>query len=114
MDAEAVWNNLDQGGPAGGHQHLVGPHVQGQAGLLEDVRKGMYKLRCQELLQKQDVTEGRSMERARNCIPAREPLVQPPAGVMSTEGALSVMCGLSTSATSLKALRHSCSYLLLI
>ncbi len=51
VDAQAVWDDLDEGCPAGSDQHLVRPQVQRQAALAEDVRKGVDELRCQKLLQ---------------------------------------------------------------
>ena len=52
VDAEAVWDDLYEGCPAGGHQHLIRPQVQRQAALAEDVRKGVDELRGQKLLQR--------------------------------------------------------------
>ena len=51
VDAQAVWDDLDEGCPAGSDQHLVRPQVQRQAALAEDVRKGVDELRCQKFLQ---------------------------------------------------------------
>ena len=50
MDAQAVWDHLYEGCPAGGDQHFIRPQVQRQAALAEDVGKGVDELCCQKLL----------------------------------------------------------------
>lgn len=47
VDAEAVWNNLNERCAAAGDQHLIGAQVQRQAGLAEYVRKRLDQLRRQ-------------------------------------------------------------------
>ena len=52
VNAQAVRDDLDEGCPAGGDQHLIRPQIQWQAAIAEDVRKGVDELCRQQFLQR--------------------------------------------------------------